>query len=141
MVATVAASARWRITQSGDFAIFKRGTGLDDTWYAAPRVWSGHGLALPEADLPTFAKALAKGMNLPEYWLARARSQDRRAGDASVWSAPRYDPDDELVYVAGPCGLREHLPGYRPTSTFTLAWPHMRGLRIRVAAYMLATRR
>jgi len=141
MVATVATPVRWKITQSGDFVTFKRGTGPGDAWYAAPRVWSGHGLALPEADLPAFAKALAKVMNQPEYWVARARWEDRRAGDASVWSEPRYDADDELVYIAGPCGMREHLPGYRPTSTFTLAWPHVRGLRIRMAGYLLATRR
>ncbi len=140
MVATIATSPRWKITQSVDFVVFERGAEPGDAWYAAPRVWSGHGLALPEADLPTFAKALAKGMKLPGYWAARARG-DHRAGDASVWSGLRYDPDDELVYVTGPCGLRERLPGYRPTSTFTLAWPHVRGLRIRVAAYLLATRR
>lgn len=140
MVATIATTARWKIRPSGDFVRFERGAEPDDAWYAAPRVWSGHGLALPEADLPAFGKALARGMKLPEYWAARARC-GRRAGDASVWSEPRYDPDDDLVYVTGPCGLREQLPGYRPTSSFTLAWPHVRGLRIRVAAYLLATRR
>lgn len=140
MVATIATSARWKITQAGEFVTFTRGAGPDDAWYAAPRVWSGHGLAMPESDLPAFGKALAGGMKQPGYWAARA-SCDRRGGDVSVWSEPRYDADDDLVYVAGPCGLRERLPGYRPTSTFTIAWPHLRGLRIRLAAYLLATRR
>ncbi len=140
MVATITTAARWKIAQSGDFVTFKRTAKRGDTWYAAPRVWSGRGLALPESDLPGFAKALAEGMKHPGYWAAWARC-DRRVGDAAVWSEPRYDPDDELVYIAGPCGLRERLPGYRPTSSFTVAWPHVRGLRIRVAAYLLATRR
>ncbi|MEV6879295.1 hypothetical protein [Amycolatopsis sp. NPDC051128] len=100
----------------------------------APRVWSGHGLGLPEADLPRFARQLARVMKHEAYWLARAEG----SGDARLWSLGRYDDEDDFVYFAGPCAHGDPWPGYRPARTFTIALPHVRGLRIRVAAYLAA---
>lgn len=102
----------------------------------APRVWSGRGLGLPEAELPTFAEQLKRVMKHATYWQARAECEDRRAGDAARWSAGRFDDEDGFVYFAGPCAHGDPWPGYRPTPRFTIALPHVRGLRIRVAAYL-----
>ena len=101
-----------------------------------PRVWSGRGLAMPAADLPGFGAALGEAMKLPDYWSARSRSADVSAGDRAVWSVPHYDLDDDFVYISGPCLLAEPRPGYRPVTAFALALVHIRGLRIRVAAYL-----
>jgi hypothetical protein len=103
-----------------------------------PRVWSGRGLGLPEDELPKFAAQLRRVMKHEAYWLARADCPDRRAGDAARWSSGRYDDEDGFVYFAGPCADRGLWPGYRPTPAFTIALPHVRGLRIRVAAYLAA---
>ncbi|MFJ9778861.1 hypothetical protein ACIRSS_04715 [Amycolatopsis sp. NPDC101161] len=133
---TLTTVADWTITASGDTATFTHATG----GYWAPRVWSGRGLAIAEADLPSFDKALGEVLKLPVYWLARARRADSGAGEAAVWSEPRYDGDDEFVYVAGPCRT-EDAPGYRPASTFVIDLVHLRGLRIRIAAYRVASGR
>jgi hypothetical protein len=132
---TLTTVADWTITASGDTADF--------TYAAAdapgvPRVWSGRGLAIAEADLARFDKALGEVLKLPVYWLARARRRDAGAGEAAVWSAPRYDPADAFVYVTGPCRAAGPDPGYRPVSTFAVELVHLRGLRIRVAAYLAA---
>lgn len=97
-----------------------------------PRVWSGRGLGLPEAELTDFAEQLRRVMKHKAYWLAR----DPRAGDAAIWSPGHYDDEDGFVYFAGPCTHGGPWPGYRPTPAFTVALPHVRGLRIRVAAYL-----
>ncbi|MEV6832278.1 hypothetical protein [Amycolatopsis sp. NPDC051102] len=97
-----------------------------------PRVWSGRGLGLPEAELAEFAGQLRRVMKHDEYWAARARN----AGDATVWTPGRYDDEDGFVYFAGPCTHGDPWPGYRPARAFTVALPHVRGLRIRVAAYL-----
>lgn len=124
--------ADWTVTASGDTATF---THASTGGYWAPRVWSGRGLAIAAADVGAFDKALGEVLKLPVYWLARARRGDSSAGDAAVWSRPRYDPDDEFVYIAGPCRTAEPAPGYRPASTFAIDLVHLRGLRIRIAAY------
>ncbi|MFB9684936.1 hypothetical protein [Amycolatopsis plumensis] len=66
------------------------------------------------------------------YWIARARHE----GDTAVWTPGRYDDEDGFVYFAGPCTHGDPWPGYRPATAFTIALPHIRGLRIRVAAYL-----
>jgi hypothetical protein len=104
-----------------------------------PRVWSGRGLGLPEAELPQFGRQLARVMKHDAYWLARAGCDDPRAGDATRWSPGRYDEEDGFVYFAGPCIHVDPWPGYRPARAFAIALPHVRGLRIRVAAYLAAT--
>ncbi|SEF37786.1 hypothetical protein SAMN05421837_115137 [Amycolatopsis pretoriensis] len=131
---TLTTVAGWTITASGDTATFTHAAG----GFRAPRVWSGRGLAIAEADLASIDKALGEVLKLPVYWLARARRRDSGAGDAAVWSEPRYDPDDEFVYLAGPCRAEE-APGYRPASAFVVDLVHLRGLRIRIAAYRAAT--
>jgi hypothetical protein len=104
--------------------------------YRTPRVWSGHGLGLPEDDLPGFVAQLARVMTHRPYWAARAACQDRRAGDALQWSPGHYDDEDGFVYFTGPCTHADRLSGYHPTATFTIALPYIRGLRIRLAAYL-----
>ncbi|SFW87509.1 hypothetical protein [Amycolatopsis australiensis] len=99
----------------------------------APRVWSGRGLGLPESELPEFAAQLKRVMKHEAYWRARGDARQR-------WSPGRYDDEDGFVYFAGPCTQRDPWPGYRPTSEFTVALPHVRGLRIRVAAHLAAFR-
>ncbi|MCR6487372.1 hypothetical protein M8542_31535 [Amycolatopsis sp. OK19-0408] len=125
---TLTTVADWTITASGDTATF---THASTAW--APQVWSGHGLAIAEADLAAFGKALGEVLKLPVYWLARARRHDTAAGEPGIWSVPRRDSDD-FVYIDGPCRTDEPAPGYRPASTFTIDLVHLRGLRIRIAA-------
>ncbi|WIY00358.1 hypothetical protein QRX60_40915 [Amycolatopsis mongoliensis] len=128
--------ADWTITASGDSATFTHASAAA-CW--APRVWSGRGLAIAETDVASFDKALGEVLKLPVYWLARARRADSGAGDATVWSEPRFDPDDEFVSIAGPCRTDEPAPGYRPAFTFAIDLVHLRGLRIRIAAYRAAS--
>ncbi|MFC3452324.1 hypothetical protein [Amycolatopsis speibonae] len=129
---TLTTVADWTITASGDTACFAHATG-DGYW--APRVWDGRGLGIAAADLAAFDKALGEMMKLPLYWQARTRHGDSGAGDRAVWSEPRYEPDDDFVYIAGPCRSAEPTVGYRPVSAFDVDLVHLRGLRIRVAAY------
>ncbi|MBB5858316.1 hypothetical protein ACFQ05_22100 [Amycolatopsis umgeniensis] len=122
----------WTITASEDIACVTHAA-VGDYW--APRVWSGHGLAIAGTDLAGFEKVLGEVMKLPVYWQARARCGDCGAGDAAIWSEPRCDPDDDFVYLSGPCRAGEPTAGYRPVSAFTLDLVNLRGLRIRIAAY------
>ncbi|GAA4523740.1 hypothetical protein [Amycolatopsis samaneae] len=132
----------WLAEVAGNAATFRRAPEADEAHpeYRLPRVWSGHGLAMPEADLPGFAVALSEVMKLPDYWIARAELPAPRPDDADLWSDPWYDVDDEFVYISGPCGQAGAAPGYRPGRAFAIALPHLRGLRIRVAAYLRAHR-
>jgi hypothetical protein len=129
---TLTTVAEWTVTASGDTATFTH-TAAGGYW--APRVWSGRGLAVAEADLPALDKVLGEVLKLPVYWLARARRGDSAAGEAEVWSQPRYDAEDEFVYLAGPCRTDAPAAGYRPASAFAIDLVHLRGLRIRIAAY------
>ncbi|RSD11525.1 hypothetical protein [Amycolatopsis eburnea] len=97
-----------------------------------PRVWGGRGLGLPEAELPRFARQLARAMKHPAYWEARV------PGAVQRWSRGRYDDEDGFVYFLGPCTHGDPWPGYRPAHAFTIALPDVRGLRIRLAAYLAA---
>ena len=134
---TLTTVADWTITASGDTATFTHAA----AGYWSPRVWSGRGLAIAEAELPALDKVLGEVLKLPVYWLARSRRGDSAAGDAAVWSPPRYEPDDEFVYLTGPCRTSAPAAGYRPASTFEVDLVHLRGLRIRIAAYRAAPRR
>lgn len=141
------------ITGGSSFSALARETGRWTRYYAggavtfgcpahsserAPRVWGSRGLGLPESELPGFAAQLRRVMKHETYWIARAACADRRAGDAARWSSGRYDDEDGFVYFAGPCTHGDPWPGYRPTEEFTITLPHVRGLRIRVAAYLAA---
>ncbi|MFD9889393.1 hypothetical protein ACFWY9_08630 [Amycolatopsis sp. NPDC059027] len=130
----------WIAEVAGNAVTFRRAPEADQAHpeYRLPRVWSGHGLAMPEADLPGFAMALAEVMRSPNYWNARAAQDDPRVNDTELWSEPWYDVDDEFVYISGPCGQAGADPGYRPGRAFAISLPHVRGLRVRVAAYVRA---
>lgn len=97
---TLTTISKWTISASDDVAHISH-TPVAEYW--APRVWSGRGLAIAETELADFQKAVGEVMKLPVYWLARARCPSREAGDATTWSEPRHDPDDEFVYLSGPC--------------------------------------
>ncbi|MEU0794148.1 hypothetical protein ABZ342_29120 [Amycolatopsis sp. NPDC005961] len=129
---------QWTVCASGDEATFTHVvTRRDRRRHYAPRVWDDRGLALHEDDLPGLAKALGEVMKLPVYWLARSRRRDvLDAGDAVVWSVPRFEADDEFVYIAGPCRTDQRAAGYRPVSAFVVDLVQLRGLRIRIAAYL-----
>ncbi|OXM44851.1 hypothetical protein [Amycolatopsis alba] len=129
---TLTTVADWTITASEDFARFTYHLG-DGYW--APRVWNGRGLGIAAADLATFDRALGETLRLPLYWRARAGRGDSSAGDREVWSEPWYEPDDDFVYISGPCRSAGHALGYRPVPAFDIDLVHLRGLRIRVAAY------
>ncbi|WP_290061902.1 hypothetical protein [Amycolatopsis solani] len=116
---TLTTVADWTIVASGDTATVSH----------AAASWSPRGLAIAEADLAAFDKALGEVMKLPVYWLARAR-RDAEEGEAAVWSVPRYDPDAELVHLAGPCRADE--------AGFAVDLVHLRGLRIRIASFRAA---
>ncbi|WP_370963927.1 hypothetical protein [Amycolatopsis sp. cg9] len=118
--------ADWTITASGDTATFTHAASS-----GAPRVQDGRGLAVAETDLAALDKALGEVMKLPVYWLARAR-REAGAGDAAVWSEPRFDPVDEFVHLTGPCRLDE------PAAGFAIDLVHLRGLRIRIASFRAA---
>ncbi len=133
---TLTTVACWTITASDDLACV---THAVDGEYRAPRVWSGRGLAIAGTDLAGFEKVLGEVMKLPVYWLARTRCGNLGAGDAAIWSEPRFDPDDEFVYLSGPCRAGGPMTGHRPVSTFTIDLVHLRGLRIRIAAYRAAS--
>ncbi|MEU4520335.1 hypothetical protein AB0F52_16755 [Amycolatopsis sp. NPDC024027] len=132
---TLTTVADWTITASGDTATFTHAA-AGGHW--APRVWSGQGLAIAEADLPALDKVLGEVLKLPVYWLARARRRDPGAGEAAVWSEPRYDSGDQFVHLAGPCRADDPAAGYRPVPAFAIDLVHLRGLRIRIAAYRAA---
>ncbi|MEU7788027.1 MULTISPECIES: hypothetical protein [unclassified Amycolatopsis] len=114
--------ADWTITASGDTATFTHAV-------SAPLVSDGRGFAVAETDLAALDKVLGEVMKLPVYWLARGR-RDAEAGEAAVWSEPRYDAEDESVHFAGPCRVAE--PG------FAVDLVHLRGLRIRIASFRAA---
>ncbi|WIV53725.1 hypothetical protein [Amycolatopsis nalaikhensis] len=126
-------STRWTRRYAGGAVTFRCPARTGDR---TPRVWSDRGLGLPEDELPAFAAQLRRVMKHEAYWVARAVCADRRAGDASRWSPARYDDEDGFVYFAGPCAHGDRWPGYRPATEFTIALPHVRGLRIRIAAYL-----
>ncbi|WP_410672104.1 hypothetical protein [Amycolatopsis sp. cmx-4-68] len=75
----------------------------------APRVWSGRGLAMAEADLPALDKVLGEVLKLPVYRPARAR---RRRAAPGVRPAPLFHID--LVHLRV---LRISIAAYRAAST------------------------
>jgi hypothetical protein len=129
--------SRWTITQASDAVTFHWTSGRSRTEACdLPRVWDGRGLAVPAADLPGFAEALQEVLKLPMVPRARAGSHDRETGDSFAWSRVHHDPEDDFLYITGPCGPRSSTPGYRPTATFAIALPQVPGLRLRIAAYL-----
>jgi hypothetical protein len=131
------AMRRWTVEVSEDVAIFSGAPQVEDHTAARglPRVWPGRGLGLPESELQGFTAALAEVMKTHAYWHARSR---RPAGssEADGWSVPRRDDDDGFVYITGPAGQRNGNAGYSPASVFSLDLAGIRGLRIRLTAYL-----
>jgi len=128
-VPTLTELPRWTIRTSGDQATF---TQVPAGRTQPPRVREGRGLALPEEDLPGFAKALGEVMKLPTYWTARARAGRLTHDGEPAWSEPRHDPQDGFVHVSGPC----HPPQPEPGGSFTVELADIRALRVRIAAYL-----
>jgi hypothetical protein len=135
------AMRRWTAEVSAGDATFRGAPQVEDhtAARALPRVWAGRGLGLPEDELPGFTSALAEVMKTQPYWLAQARLRESAVGRPDTWSLPRRDDDDEFVYLAGPAGRATGDAGYRPATVFSLALTDIRGLRIRLTAYLKET--
>jgi hypothetical protein len=136
IIASLKTFRRWTVEVSQETASFRCAPTVEDhtAVRALPRIWAGRGLGLPEYELAGFAAALAEVMKTHAYWAARARRDGR--GIAEHWTVPRRDDDDGFVYVTGPADRRNSDAGYRPASVFTLELADVRGLRIRLAAYL-----
>jgi hypothetical protein len=132
---------RWTVEVAGETASFRCAPSVEDhtAVCALPRVWAGRGIGLPEYDLSGFTAVVAEVMKTHAYWAARSRGDGR--GIAEQWSMPRRDDDDGFVYVTGPAGHPNGDAGYRPASVFTLALADVRGLRIRLSAYLESKQR
>jgi hypothetical protein len=134
------AMQRWTVEVSGEGATFSGAPRVEDHTAACalPRVWAGRGLGLPDDEVPGIASALKEVMKTHAYWTARHRHRGTQAGcgGADDWSVPRRDDNDGFVYITGPCGRWTGDVGYRPAAAFTLWLPTVRGLRIRLMAYL-----
>ncbi|WP_410571244.1 hypothetical protein [Amycolatopsis sp. cmx-4-61] len=127
-MSTLTELPQWTIRTAGDRATFTHVSADPGT----PRTRSEPGLVLREADLPAFAKALGEVMKLPTYWTARARAGRPVLDGDPGWSEPRHDPEDGFVHVSGPCDP----PRPEPGGSFTVDLADVRGLRVRIAAYL-----
>ncbi|MBB1154666.1 hypothetical protein H4281_16110 [Amycolatopsis sp. DR6-1] len=135
-----AAMQRWSVSVDGSHAIFACAPWLEDHTAdrVLPRLWPGRGLGVSDADAAGFAAAIAETMKAPNYWTASHAAA--RAWQDQPWSPARRDHDDGFVYFAGPCGEPGVAAGYRPAYHLPLALRDLRGLRIRVAAYLRGVR-
>jgi hypothetical protein len=144
IIVSGAAMQRWTVQVCEDEATFSGAPEVEDhtAVQALPRVWAGRGLGLAKDDLHGFTAALAEVMKTHLYQSAWGRHGMRAGGGrGEVWSIPRRDDDDGFVYVSGPCGKWSGQVGYRPAATFTMWLPDVRGLRIRLAAYLASDTR
>lgn len=135
------AMRRWTVEVSEDVAIFSGAPQVEDHTAARglPRVWPGFGLGLPEDELTGFLAALAEVMKTHAYWHARS-SRPAGPDETDGWSVPRLDDEDGFVYLNGPAGKRNGRAGFSPASVFTLELADIRGLRIRLTAYLKSGR-
>ncbi|WP_034287997.1 hypothetical protein [Amycolatopsis benzoatilytica] len=135
-----AAMQRWSVSVDGFRAIFACAPWLEDPTAdrVLPRLWPGRGLGVSDADTAGLAAAVAETMKAPSYWTASHRGG--RSWQEQPWSVARRDHDEGFVYFAGPCGEPEPTAGYRPAYHLPLALRDLRGLRIRLAAYLRAAR-
>ncbi|OOC00869.1 hypothetical protein B0293_41050 [Amycolatopsis azurea DSM 43854] len=128
---------RWHASVSVGAVTF--GYAADDaapnTAYHLPRVWPGRGLAIPAAALESFHAALA------EVRKQQVCQNSDVCGDdgTELWSVPWPDPDEEFVFITGPCEHGDLTVGYRPAHAFVIALPHLRGLLVRVTGYLCTT--
>lgn len=130
MLASPSRIQAWAFRTAGGSAFFAPLPGPEPLAHRLPQTWRRWGLVVPEDRLAGFATALGEVMKLPAYWVARHACADKRAGDADRWALPYLD-EDQVVHVAGPCDVDS-------TSRFAIALPHVRGLRIRLSAYLRA---
>ncbi|MEV0066229.1 hypothetical protein [Amycolatopsis sp. NPDC050768] len=72
-------------------------------------------------------------MKTPLFWRAY---RGTARGPEQLWAEPHRDDEDGFVYLSGPCGETSEVVGYRPVYSFTIALADLRGLRIRLAAYL-----
>ncbi|MEV6902760.1 hypothetical protein [Amycolatopsis sp. NPDC051372] len=126
---------RWTVRLCEDVAVFACTPLVEDhtAARALPRSWDGRGLGLPEHDVAGFAAALGEIMKTPLFWRAY---RGAARGPEQLWAEPHRDDEDGFVYLSGPCGETSEVVGYRPVYSFTLALADLRGLRIRLAAYL-----
>ncbi|MFK0246386.1 hypothetical protein ACIQUM_16920 [Amycolatopsis azurea] len=128
---------RWHASVSAGAVTF--GYAADDTdpntAYHLPRVWPGRGLAIPSTALESFHAALAEVRKQPVCRNPAACGDD----STELWSVPWLDPDEEFVFISGPCEHGDPAVGYRPAPAFMIALPHLRGLLVRVTGYLCAT--
>ncbi|MFD5089905.1 hypothetical protein ACFWMR_04850 [Amycolatopsis thailandensis] len=102
--------------------------------YHLPRVWPGRGLAISATALESFRAALVEVMKQPSCLRTDIRDDD----GSELWSVPWLDPDEEFVFITGPCLYGDAAVGYRPAHAFMILLPHLRGLHARVATYFRA---
>ncbi|MFD2472887.1 hypothetical protein [Amycolatopsis silviterrae] len=135
-----AAMQRWSVSVDGSRAIFACAPWLEDHTAdrVLPRLWAGRGLGVSDADAAGFGAAIAEVMKAPSYWIASHAAG--RGWQEQPWAVARRDQDDGFVYFAGPCGGDGGVVGYRPAYHLPLALRDLRGLRIRVAAYLRGAR-
>jgi hypothetical protein len=138
-VTRTAAMQRWTVELTETDALFSYAALAEGqvTPVALPRVWPGRGLGLPAHELAGFVAALVEIMKTPRFWHAwhLLGSRASRGGEL-VWAMAFYDPDDEFVYVGGPCGRRDDSVDYHAVHTFSVALADVRALRIRLTAYL-----
>ncbi|WP_406635299.1 hypothetical protein [Amycolatopsis sp. WGS_07] len=134
-----AAMRRWAVTIDGDLAVFRCAPRSEEpsAVRVLPRMWPGRGLGVSDADVRGLAAAVAEAMRRPGYWIARRRAG--RPWEEQPWGAAHWDAEEGFVYVSGPCGIPGGAVGYRPVYRFPVALRDLRGLRIRLAAYLDAS--
>ncbi|MFE0020986.1 hypothetical protein [Amycolatopsis sp. NPDC059021] len=131
---TTVEMGHWTAAISGGVVTFlyESGDAGPNAEFRLPRVWPGRSLAIPAAELEAFHALLAEVMRKPAYRNACPPAAD----STEPWSALWFDPDEEFVYLAGPCENKDGTAGYRPVRGFTIALSHVKGLRARVTGYL-----
>ncbi|MFF0147462.1 hypothetical protein ATK36_6211 [Amycolatopsis sulphurea] len=141
VIPVTATMQRWSVSIEAGKAVFACAPAVEDHTAARvlPRMWPGHGLGVLGADVPGLLASVGEVMKAPLYWISRY--DGARAWDTQPWTVVREDPDDGFVYVGGPCGPADSSVGYRPVYHLPVALTDVRGLRIRLGAYLRAASR
>jgi hypothetical protein len=106
------------------------GPGERGAGFRLPRVWPGHGLGLPDRDLPCVLAAVGEVMKTAAYQVSRSRQFEYRG--SIPWSLPRHD-GEEFTYFPGPCEPYERAAGYRPRPCFAVEHVDLGQFRTRLA--------
>ncbi|WP_344854680.1 hypothetical protein [Amycolatopsis ultiminotia] len=136
VIPATAAMRRWSVSIETGVAVFGCAPSIEDHTAARvlPRMWPGRGLGVTGTELSGLLASIAEVMKTPCYWIARREVSG--AWDAQPWEPARADPDDDFVYVPGPCGRIDGSAGYRPVYHLPVALADLRGLRIRLGAHL-----